>query len=78
VLEYRYENGRRYHGYRDGSYLLPNDENEANRLEIGHELTLTIMDRKLFYAPIGPSPHRVIDIATGTGIWAVEFGKLAI
>ena len=32
------------------------------------------MDGKLFYAPIGESPQRVLDIATGTGIWAIEFG----
>jgi hypothetical protein len=32
------------------------------------------MDGKLFYAPIGKTPQRVLDIATGTGIWAIEFG----
>ncbi|KAL1963890.1 hypothetical protein VTN77DRAFT_7696 [Rasamsonia byssochlamydoides] len=73
VLNYRHENGRRYHGYRDGSYLLPNDEDESNRLDMANELTLRIMGRRLFLAPIGPSPQRVIDIATGTGIWAIEF-----
>ena len=26
VLEYEFENGRRYHGYKAGSYPLPNDE----------------------------------------------------
>lgn len=41
---------------------------------MGHELTLTIMDRKLFLAPIGESPQRVVDIATGTGLWAIDFG----
>lgn len=75
VLNYRHENGRRYHGYRDGSYLLPNDEEEADRLDMFHEMVLTIMKRKLFLAPIGPSPQRVIDIGTGTGIWAIDFGK---
>jgi hypothetical protein len=24
IYEYRYENGRSYHGYQDGAYLLPN------------------------------------------------------
>ncbi|KAL1965835.1 hypothetical protein VTN77DRAFT_5156 [Rasamsonia byssochlamydoides] len=72
VLDYRHENGRRYHAYRDGSYLLPNDEREADHLDMGHELTLTIMERKLFFAPI-QSPQRVIDLGTGTGIWAIHF-----
>ncbi|KAL1966220.1 hypothetical protein VTN77DRAFT_4772 [Rasamsonia byssochlamydoides] len=73
VLNYRHENGRRYHGYRDGSYLLPNDDAESDRLDMIHKMTLTIMERKLFLAPIGPAPQRVIDIATGTGIWAIDF-----
>ncbi|KAL1969981.1 hypothetical protein VTN77DRAFT_6386 [Rasamsonia byssochlamydoides] len=73
ALDYRHENGRRYHSYRDGSYLLPNDEEESDRLDILHEMCLTIMGRKLFLAPIG-APQRVIDLATGTGIWAIEFG----
>jgi ubiquinone/menaquinone biosynthesis C-methylase UbiE len=36
------------------------------------EITL---DDKLHLAPIGPSPHRVLDIATGSGIWAIDFGS---
>jgi ubiquinone/menaquinone biosynthesis C-methylase UbiE len=32
------------------------------------------MDRNLFLPPIGDSPQRVIDIGTGTGIWAIDFG----
>lgn len=34
------------------------------------------MNERLFYAPIGESPQRVLDIATGTGIWAIEFGMV--
>lgn len=36
-------------------------------------MTLTMMDRKLFLAPIGDSPQHVIDLGTGTGIWALDF-----
>lgn len=32
-------------------------------------------DGALALAPIG-NPKRVLDIATGTGIWAMEFGTL--
>ncbi|KAL1980724.1 hypothetical protein VTN96DRAFT_3606 [Rasamsonia emersonii] len=73
VQDYRIENGRRYHAYRDGKYLLPNDEDESDRLDMAHELCLKVMQGKLFLAPIGPSPSRVIDLATGTGIWAIDF-----
>jgi SAM-dependent methyltransferase len=32
------------------------------------------LDGQLHLAPIGPKPKNVLDIGTGTGIWAVEFG----
>jgi ubiquinone/menaquinone biosynthesis C-methylase UbiE len=35
------------------------------------------MDDKLCLAPLS-NPQNVLDIATGTGIWAIEFGKLTI
>jgi hypothetical protein len=31
ILEYQYENGRRYHAYKSGAYALPNDETEQER-----------------------------------------------
>ena len=39
-----------------------------------HEMCLQILHRKLYLAPI-KNPQRVIDLATGTGIWAIDFGK---
>ncbi|EER26301.1 methyltransferase, putative [Coccidioides posadasii C735 delta SOWgp] len=75
VLDYRFENNRRYHGFRDGKYLGPNDDKEADRLDTIHELMLETFNRKLFFAPIGTSPQQVLDIGTGTGIWAVDFAE---
>ncbi|KAL1996411.1 hypothetical protein VTN49DRAFT_176 [Thermomyces lanuginosus] len=75
VLEYRQENGRRYHGFRDGAYLLPNDETENDRLDMLHEIFLMLLNRKLYLAPI-KKPQRAIDLATGTGIWAIDFADL--
>ncbi|KAL1995256.1 hypothetical protein VTN49DRAFT_1443 [Thermomyces lanuginosus] len=72
ALDFRHENGRRYHRFRDGSYLLPNDEPENDRLDMVHELCLLVLQRRLFLAPI-VNPQRVIDLATGTGIWAIDF-----
>ena len=57
------------------AFLLPNDESESDRLDMLHELALQVLQRKLYLAPI-KSPQRVIDLATGTGIWAIDFGKL--
>ncbi|KAH8772449.1 methyltransferase family protein [Hyaloscypha sp. PMI_1271] len=63
VSKYRYENGRRYHGYKDGSYLIPNDEKQLNVQDLGNKLHL---------APIPEKPQRILDIGTGTGIWAID------
>jgi hypothetical protein len=31
IFAYEYENGRRYHAYKAGTYALPNDETEQER-----------------------------------------------
>lgn len=32
------------------------------------------MGNKLYFAPIGEKPARILDVGTGTGIWAIEMG----
>jgi hypothetical protein len=59
-------------------YVLPNDDEENERLDMHHALITTAMGDKLFFAPIGKSPQRVLDIATGTGIWAMDFGTMSL
>jgi ubiquinone/menaquinone biosynthesis C-methylase UbiE len=52
---------------------------EQDRLDLQHHLFLLTLDGELYNAPIKDLPggvHNVLDIATGTGIWAIEFGKL--
>tara|TARA_R110002003_G_scaffold1193_3_gene22746 strand:- start:3508 stop:4572 length:1065 start_codon:yes stop_codon:yes gene_type:complete len=73
ILHYEYSNGRRYHGYRSGSYVLPNDEQEQDRLDLLHHIFLLILGGKLHDAPLPTTPRRVLDIGTGTGIWAIDF-----
>ncbi|KAH8898842.1 S-adenosyl-L-methionine-dependent methyltransferase [Thozetella sp. PMI_491] len=72
VLEHSYENGRRYHRYRHGRYPIPNDDVEQNRDDMKHAMMLELTDGKLFFSPIGSNPQKIIDLGTGTGIWAVE------
>ncbi|KAI8267005.1 Secondary metabolism regulator laeA [Colletotrichum sp. SAR11_239] len=66
------EFGRTYHRYKEGKYFLPNDEQEQGRLDLQHAIALRILDGNLGLAPVD-KPHRVLDIGTGTGIWAIEF-----
>lgn len=70
--EYIFENGRRYHGYKSGRYMLPNDENEMDREDIKHHITMLITKGQLHLAPIDPNPQKILDIGTGTGIWAID------
>ncbi|RDW64606.1 S-adenosyl-L-methionine-dependent methyltransferase-9 [Coleophoma cylindrospora] len=75
TYSHREENGRTYHFYKDGKYVFPNDEIEIDRLDLQHHLFSLTFNGKLFTAPIGKdkSLHRVLDIGTGTGIWAIDF-----
>ncbi|KAL1989106.1 hypothetical protein VTN96DRAFT_5869 [Rasamsonia emersonii] len=71
VLNYQYENGRRYHAYSQGKYLMPNDDTEQDRLDLVHHVFLLILDGELFAAPI-KQPQAILDLGTGTGIWAMD------
>jgi SAM-dependent methyltransferase len=52
---------------------VPNDEIEQERLDLLHHLFKMILGGELITAPIGSNPQRVLDVGTGTGIWAIEF-----
>ncbi|TQW00531.1 hypothetical protein V2A60_001608 [Cordyceps javanica] len=66
------EGGRTYHGYNAGSYYLPNDPEEHERLDHQHRMVRLIQQGKLGLAPV-KDPKNVIDVCTGTGIWATEY-----
>jgi trans-aconitate methyltransferase len=76
VRDYLYENGRRYHAYRQGKYPLPNDEREQDRLDLVHHLWKEILNGGLYRAPISPSDtYRILDFGTGTGNWALDMAE---
>jgi hypothetical protein len=68
VLEYRYENGRRYHNSQGDSYMAPNDEAEQRRLDLVHHIYRLMLDGALYVSPIPDSVHQILDVGTGTGI----------
>ncbi|KAJ4393416.1 hypothetical protein N0V93_002626 [Gnomoniopsis smithogilvyi] len=69
------ENGRLYNAYREGKYFLPNDGDEQDRLDLQHHVSLLSLDGKLCLAPFKKTAT-VLDIGTGTGIWAIQFARL--
>lgn len=72
VRDYMYENGRRYHRFREGAYNFPNDDVEQEREDMKHAMVKLLCGQKLFFSPIGDNPQEILDIGTGTGIWVIE------
>ena len=68
VKNYKYENGRRYHSYREGQCVLPNDEQEQDREDLLHHVRNLHFSGDLFHAPIPEDVEHVFDIGTGTGM----------
>jgi hypothetical protein len=72
VRNYMFENGRRYHRFRQGAYNFPNDETEQDREDMKHAMVVNLCGGQLHFAPIGENPQNILDMGTGTGIWAIE------
>ncbi|KAK5698389.1 hypothetical protein LTS12_028504 [Elasticomyces elasticus] len=70
ITDYRFEFGRRYHSYRDGAYWGPNDEIANEQQDVAHHMYNVTLDGKLHLAPL-QNPQEILDIGTGTGIWAM-------
>jgi len=71
IFEYRRLHGRTFQNSKTTEYWAPNDEQQNEGLDLLHNCLLMVMDNKLFLAPIGDNPQRVLDVGTGTGIWAM-------
>ncbi|EOO00873.1 putative umta methyltransferase family protein [Phaeoacremonium minimum UCRPA7] len=44
-------------------------------MDLVHHLYRLIAGGQLFFAPISDNPQRVLDLGTGTGIWAMDFAE---
>ncbi|KAI1363481.1 S-adenosyl-L-methionine-dependent methyltransferase [Xylaria arbuscula] len=63
------ENGRTYHKYKQGTHISSTNV----IVDLQHQLFCITIGSKLNLCPLPEKPKRVLDIATGTGIWAIEF-----
>ncbi|KAJ5360120.1 hypothetical protein N7517_009311 [Penicillium concentricum] len=90
VLEYEYENGRRYHSNRTGQYMycaprymssrcITNSNRMPNDEEEQDRMDLQsrwlmLMKGELHKAPV-TNPRNILDLGTGTGIWAIDIAE---
>ncbi|KAK1657449.1 methyltransferase domain-containing protein [Colletotrichum godetiae] len=62
IFDYQFENGRSYHSMSEGN--------------LQHHLWLVTLEGELATSPGRETAKRVLDLGTGTGIWAIDFGEL--
>ncbi|CCF43091.1 TAM domain methyltransferase [Colletotrichum higginsianum] len=73
IRDYNFENRRRYHKYKEGQYHFPNDDPEQEREDMKHAMVVHLCGGSLHSAPL-ENPQKVLDVGTGTGIWAIDMG----
>jgi methylase of polypeptide subunit release factors len=57
------------------AYNFPNDEKEQDRLDLNHHLCLLLLDDELHFTKLPEDKSiRILDVGTGTGIWAMDMG----
>ncbi|GJN67126.1 hypothetical protein PLICBS_001150 [Purpureocillium lilacinum] len=66
------ENGRVYAAYGIYKPWMPVDDREMDRNDLQHCKFTLLMEDRLFIAPIVNSPQRILDLGTGSGIWAID------
>ncbi|KAA8902249.1 S-adenosyl-L-methionine-dependent methyltransferase, partial [Sphaerosporella brunnea] len=71
LANYRIENNRRYQSFREGKWILPNDEREQDRYQIVDQMVSLVLNGDLHKSPM-EQPKRILDLGTGTGVWAID------
>lgn len=58
-----------------GTGYMLSQTTKQNRLDMLHHICLLVLRGELHTAPIGPNPTKILDLGTGTGIWAIDMGE---
>ncbi|ETR98844.1 S-adenosyl-L-methionine-dependent methyltransferase [Trichoderma reesei RUT C-30] len=72
IFDYRNIHGRTFQNSKTTEYWGPNDDRQNNGLDISHHFVTMLLGDQLFEAPIKKPPTKVLDVGTGTGIWAID------
>lgn len=76
IFEYRTLHGRTYQVSKSTEYWGPNDEEQNEGLDLAHALITMLLSDRLFEAPLPRPPTTVLDVGTGTGIWAIDMADV--
>ncbi|KAI5364222.1 Putative S-adenosyl-L-methionine-dependent methyltransferase [Septoria linicola] len=74
IARYREENGRTYHSYGSTEHWGPNDDKAQDQQDLSHHLWTLALKGRHYLAPV-QDPQHILDIGTGTGIWAIEVAE---
>ncbi|KAF7551866.1 hypothetical protein G7Z17_g4711 [Cylindrodendrum hubeiense] len=66
------ENGRTYGVYGITKAWIPSDDLEMERNDLQHCKFTMLMNDELHLAPIIDHPQKILDLGTGSGIWAMD------
>ncbi|KAH6853078.1 putative SAM dependent methyltransferase [Chaetomium sp. MPI-CAGE-AT-0009] len=72
IFDYRNIHGRTFQNSKTTEYWGPNDDRQNTGLDIAHHFITMLKGDRLFEAPIDRPLSKVLDVGTGTGIWAID------
>lgn len=72
IFDYRSIHGRTFQNSKTTEYWGPNDDRQNNGLDIAHHFITMLKGDQLFEAPVDRPLTKVLDVGTGTGIWAID------
>ncbi|KAG0083085.1 hypothetical protein BGZ93_002040, partial [Podila epicladia] len=71
----QYEDGRTRHAVESAPYMLPNDLTETDRLDAQHYIVRYIFQGNYNVKLDRSASLKILDVATGTGVWALEMAQ---